>query len=146
MPTRSGVLVTIWTLVSLAILLFIARLRAHWLLFNRFPSNNAFSFIGLLSSLVLVIFFTLILAVYLPTPNTISQIDIQNYQFALTCLYFSSLWAVKASLLSMFYTMTDKMEMARKGFWIITSVLLATWALNFFCYPISPTCPFGTFY
>lgn len=126
-----------WSLFAIAVLFFLARIAIRLKISRRLYFDDAWASLALLILLGLALVLTVAIpSMYqvlnvgagLAEPDTDFMKNATFYlklQFALTYLYWSCLWAVKACFLSFYHRLTKNLKYCRQVWWatVIISVL-----------------------
>lgn len=72
--------------------------------------------------------FTISSGTVIPTPEQLSaEIILLRAEFAITCMYYTSLWMIKLSFLVFFRRLGEKVRGQKIWWWCVTSFTVATW-------------------
>ncbi|KAF6219280.1 hypothetical protein HO133_005105 [Letharia lupina] len=135
--SQASLLAATWSLFAIAVLFFLARIAIRLKISRRLYFDDAWASLALLILLGLALVLTVAIpSMYqvlnvgagLAEPDTDFMKNATFYlklQFALTYLYWSCLWAVKACFLSFYHRLTKNLKYCRQVWWatVIISVL-----------------------
>ena len=145
------ILATSWTLFSVAFLFFVARLLIRWRISKRLYWDDGWAFFAL----VLLFIHAIVLNVMLRSiyyaikmqkisasikreTNVLEMVfEFLKFQFAETFIFWTCLWAVKASFLAFFKRLTTNVRFHYAAWWVIVVITALAYIGCVITYPIS---------
>jgi len=151
---RQSLLAVVWTSFSIASLLVILRMAIRFKILSRLTLEDFWIFLALAALLTSCILQTIQLPSLYYLLATIAGIvpisteliaAVQNYlrfEFAIMVLFWTVLWCVKASFLTLYFKLFQELPMYRRAWYILATLTLCAYVgclitLSTSCHPIS---------
>lgn len=147
--SQASLLAATWSLFAIAVLFFLARIAIRLKISRRLYFDDAWASLALLILLGLALVLTVAIpSMYqvlnvgagLAKPDTNFMKNATFYlklQFALTYLYWSCLWAVKACFLSFYHRLTKNLKYCRQVWWATVIISVLSYIGAIITYPVS---------